>query len=261
MFVGIRYCNLAAGRVICRHATIVRGFFAVVRKIVVLNPKGGSGKTTIATNLAAYYASLGHYTVLMDYDSQGSSTRWLSKRPDELPAIHGVATYKSHAGMTRSFAMRMPIEAERIIVDSSAAISKHEMLELTRGADKILIPVLPSDIDIHAATRVIADLLLAAKISRRDNRIAVIANRVKRNTLVFRALMKFLNSLDIPVAAVLRDTQNYIRSAAIGVGIHEMTEKRVAKDVDQWIPLAIWLESDGAFNSEVVERTLIASSR
>ena len=261
MFVDFRCCNMATGRVICRHTTLVRGFLAVVRKIVVLNPKGGSGKTTIATNLAAYYAAQGQYTVLMDYDAQGSSTRWLSKRSEELPAIHGVATYKSHEGMTRSFAMRMPIEAERVVVDSSAALTKHELLELTRGADKILIPVLPSDIDIHAATRVIADLLLAAKISRRDNRIAVVANRVKRNTLVFRALMKFLNSLDIPVAAVLRDTQNYIRSAAKGIGIHEMTEKRVAKDVDQWIPLAIWLESDGSFNSEIVERTLMASTR
>ena len=91
MFVDYGCCNMATGQVICRHTTTVRGLFAVVRKIVVLNPKGGSGKTTIATNLAAYYASLGQYTVLMDYDSQGSSTRWLSKRPDELPEIHGVA--------------------------------------------------------------------------------------------------------------------------------------------------------------------------
>lgn len=231
----------------------------MVRKIVVLNPKGGSGKTTIATNLAASYANRGHLVALMDYDSQGSSTRWLSKRSDELPEIHGVANFESHSGVTRSFAMRMPAEVTRVIVDSPAALSKHDLLELTRGADKILIPVLPSDIDIYAATRVVADLLLAAKISRADNRIAVVANRVKKNTIVFHSLMRFLNTLDIPVAAVLRDTQNYIRSAAAGMGIHELAGNQARQDVEQWLPLESWLESGGALWSDFAEQALIAS--
>jgi len=216
----------------------------VIRKIVVLNPKGGSGKTTIATNLAAYYANAGQPSALMDYDSQGSSTRWLSKRPDDRPEIHGVATFKAHAGVTRSFAMRMPPGIERVIVDTPAALQKHELADITRGADKILIPVLPSDIDIHAVTRCVADLLLTAKIPRSDNRLGVIANRVKRHTLVFRSLMKFLRTLDIPIASVLRDSQNYIRSAESGLGLHEMQPSRVQTDLDQWQTLIDWLEND-----------------
>lgn len=215
-----------------------------VRKIVILNPKGGSGKTTIATNLAAYYASSGHPSAIMDYDSQGSSTRWLSRREAESPYIHGIATYENHAGQTRSFALRVPAEVERVVVDTPAAFNKHELVDYVRGADKILVPVLPSEIDIHAATRTIADLLLVAKIARHDDRLAVVANRVKRNTVVFRSLMKFLESLEIPVAAVLRDTQNYIRTASEGKGLLELKKADVSKDLVQWKRLVAWLESD-----------------
>jgi chromosome partitioning protein len=215
-----------------------------VRKIVILNPKGGSGKTTIATNLASYYASTGQPSALMDYDSQGSSTRWLSRRSAESPYIHGIASYENHAGQTRSFALRVPVEVERVIVDTPAAFNKHELLDYVRGADKIVVPVLPSEIDIHAATRTIADLLLVAKIARHEDRLAVVANRVKRNTLVFRSLMKFLESLEIPVAAVLRDTQNYIRTASEGIGLQELKKADVTKDLVQWKRLVAWLESD-----------------
>lgn len=215
-----------------------------VRKIVILNPKGGSGKTTIATNLAAYYASSGQPPALMDYDSQGSSTRWLSRRDAHCPYIHGIATYENHGGVTRSFALRVPVEVERVVVDTPAAFNKHELLDYVRGADKIVVPVLPSEIDIHAATRTIADLLLVAKIARRDDRLAVVANRVKRNTVVFRSLMKFLESLEIPVAAVLRDTQNYIRSASEGLGLAELKKVEAGKDLVQWKRLVAWLEAD-----------------
>lgn len=214
-----------------------------VRKIVILNPKGGSGKTTIATNLAAYYACTGFPSALMDYDSQGSSTRWLSRRNPDAPYIHGVATYENHAGLTRSFALRVPPDVQRVVVDTPAAFQKHELADYVRGADKILVPVLPSEIDIHAATRTIADLLLVAKVARHEDRLAVVANRVKSNTRVFRALMKFLESLEIPVAAVLRDTQNYIRTASEGRGLLELEKVDVTRDVVQWKRLVGWLES------------------
>jgi len=214
----------------------------VVRKIVLLNPKGGSGKTTIATNLAAYYASRGVPAALMDTDPQGSSSRWLVKRPEDNAEIHGIATYKAQAGVTRSFALRVPAEVERVIVDTPAAIASHKLVDETRGADKILVPVLPSDIDIHAATRCIADLLIQAKVRRGDNRLAVVANRVKQNTLMFKSLMRFLSSLEIPVAAVLRDSQAYIRSADQGIGLHEMPPSRVRADLDQWEGLIDWVE-------------------
>jgi chromosome partitioning protein len=218
-------------------------FELAVRKIVILNPKGGSGKTTIATNLAAYYACTGFPSALMDYDSQGSSTRWLSRRNPEAPYIHGVATYENHAGITRSFALRVPPDVQRVVVDTPAAFQKHELIDYVRSADKILVPVLPSEIDIHAATRTIADLLLVAKVARHEDRLAVVANRVKSNTRVFRSLMKFLESLEIPVAAVLRDTQNYIRTASGGQGLLELDKVDVTRDVVQWKRLVGWLES------------------
>ena len=220
-----------------------------LQKIVVLNPKGGSGKTTIATNLAAYFALAGYNTALMDFDSQGSSTRWLSKRPEDSPPIHGVAMFESHAGMTRSFATRLPADAERVIVDTPAALAKHEFVDMTRGADRILIPVLPSDIDIHAAARCIADLLLVAKISRHENRIAIVANRVKRNTLVFRALMRFLESLDIPLATTLTDSQQYIRASERGLGVHELVKSKSNQELEHWRSLTSWLAQQDGYDA------------
>ena len=138
--------------------------------------------------------------------------------------------------------MRIPPEVERIIVDTPAAITKHQFIEFTRGADRVLIPVLPSDIDIQAVTRCIADLLLHAKIQRSENRIAVVANRVKRNTIMFRSLMRFLDSLKIPVVAVLPDSQHYIRAASSGIGLHELSGARYRGDQAQWTSLIEWIE-------------------
>lgn len=211
--------------------------------IVVLNPKGGSGKTTIATNLAAYYASRGMPSALVDKDPQASSVRFVSKRTEDVPYIHCVSPYQVPKNVTRSFAMRIPPDVVRTIIDTPAALQRLNLVDITRGADKILVPVLPSDIDIHAAARCIGDLLLAAKIPRSENRLAVVANRVKRNTLMFRSLMRFLDSLRIPVIAVLRDSQNYIRSAETGRGLHEMSPpSQVRADLEQWEHLVGWIE-------------------
>jgi chromosome partitioning protein len=215
----------------------------VTLKFVVLNPKGGSGKTTIAINLAAYYATHGRFPVLQDLDAQGSSTRWLAKRTERMPRIHGMSPYNVPANVTRSFAMRIPPDVERIIVDTPAALNKHQLAEYTRDADRIVVPVLPSDIDIQAVTRCIADLLLTAKIQRGENRLAVVANRVKRNTAMFKSLMRFLDSLKIPVIAVLRDSQAYIKAAETGVGLHEMKGTRLRVDQEHWAPLVEWLEN------------------
>ena len=211
-------------------------------KIVVMNPKGGSGKTTIAMNLAAFYAAHDKFPALMDLDAQASSTRWLAKRTAAVPPIHGVSPFNIPAKVTRTFAMRIPPGVQRIIVDTPAALNKREFAEVTGDADKILVPVLPSDIDIQAATRCIADLLLTGKVQRSDNRLAVVANRVKRNTLVFRSLMRFLEALRIPVVAVLRDSQNYIRAAETGLGLHEMKGARFRIDQANWESLIEWIE-------------------
>jgi chromosome partitioning protein len=178
----------------------------------------------------------------MDLDPQGSSTRWLNKRPKESPSIHGIAAYSRSSGVTRSWQLRVPAHCDTLIVDTPAALDPQSLPEITRGADVILVPVMPSDIDIHAAAKCIADLLLVAKIRRTDGRIGIIANRVRGNTLVSQSLMRFLNSLDIPLVTTLRDAQNYVRSAETGLGIHEMPEWQVRQDLVSWEPIGRWLQ-------------------
>src|SRR5579872_6321402 len=116
------------------------------------------------------------------------------------------------------------------------------MPDITRNADKILVPVLPSDIDIHACSGCIRDLLLVAKIRRDENRLGVIANRVRRNTLTYQSLIRFLQTLGVPIVATIRDSQNYVRAAELGLGVHEMKSYVAQDDVEQWQPLVDWLE-------------------
>lgn len=213
-----------------------------MQRIVVLNPKGGSGKTTIAINLASYFASRQQTPVLMDFDPQGSSARWVKKRQPAQPPIHLIAAAEQNSRTTRAFQLRVPIGTTHVIVDTPAAIEATEMPELTRTADKILVPVLPSDIDIHACSRCIRDLLLVAKIRREENRIGVIANRVRRNTLTYQSLIRFLQTLSIPIIATIRDSQNYVKAAELGLGVHEMKSYVAREDVEQWDPLVEWLQ-------------------
>jgi chromosome partitioning protein len=212
-----------------------------MQRIVVLNPKGGSGKTTIAINLASYLASQGHAPVLMDFDPQGSSVRWVKKRKPTQPAIHVIAAFEKDTRTTRAFQLRVPPATTHVIVDTPAAVEARQLPEVTRDADKVLVPVLPSDIDIHTCSRCIRDLLLVGKIRREDDRIGVIANRVRRNTLTYQSLIRFLHTLGIPIVATIRDSQNYVRAAELGVGVHEMKSYVAHEDVEQWAPLIAWL--------------------
>jgi chromosome partitioning protein len=214
-----------------------------LNKIVILNPKGGCGKSTIATNIAACFAVRSTPPAIMDFDPQGSTLAWLERRPDNLPPIHGIAAFKKSMQATRSWQLRVPSETEDLIVDSPASINHDDLRELTRDATSILVPVLPSSMDIHAASRCIADLLLVAKIDRRDRKLAVIANRTRKNTKSFAALMRFLDSLGIPIIAVLRDSQNFVHSAEKGIGIVEMQPSRVRPDVEQLTKIMTWLDS------------------
>jgi len=214
-----------------------------MQRIIILNPKGGSGKTTVATNLAARFAAAGKHPVLMDLDPQGSSMRWLRKRPKEMPPIHGIAAFERSGAVTRSWQLRIPPESEVVIVDTPAALDAQRMPDITRGADAVLVPVMPSEIDIHTAAKCIADLLLIGKISRSQGRLGIIANRVRSNTLISQALMRFLKSLDIPLVATFRDTQHYVRSAQLGAGIHEMPSWQVRRDLEDWHELGAWLDS------------------
>ena len=212
-----------------------------LKKIVVLNPKGGSGKSTLVSNLAGLLAVRHQPVALMDLDSQGSSMRWLSRRDPSRSPVYGIAGYDRDNTMTRSYQMRVPEDIRCLVVDTPAAVPVHELASYTRGAHAILVPVLPSAIDIHAVTRLIEKLLLVAKVSRRMGRLGVVANRVRENTVSFRKLKVFLDRLSIATVCELRDSQNYVHAAEHGVCIHEMQPSRVAKDLEQWRPLVDWL--------------------
>ena len=212
------------------------------QKIVVLNTKGGSGKTTLATNLAAYYARSGYKTALMDYDPQGSSTFWLGKRSSPLQSIQSVPAFKYNHSVTKSWFLRTEPDTQRVIVDSPAGIELADSRALFEKATAILIPVLPSDIDIHAASHCIADLLLLAKQHKKRDRIGVVANRVRKNALVYQKLQRFLNSLNIPFVTTLRDTTNYVKAADLGMGIHELKSYRTKDDIENWRHLIDWLD-------------------
>ena len=213
-----------------------------LRKIVVLNPKGGCGKSTLAVNLAGYLASAGNSVAIMDFDPQGSSMRWLKLRPEDSTLIHGIAAFNLQTSATRSWQLRVPPNVRYLVVDSPASVPAESLAELTSGAHAILIPVLPSEIDVHAASQLMRDLLLIAKVSRRMGRIGVVANRVRENTLAYRKLMRFLRSLSISVVGVLRDSQAYVHSAEQGISIHEMVTSRVRQDVERWESIISWLE-------------------
>src|ERR1700743_3092916 len=214
-----------------------------MKRIVVLNPKGGSGKTTLAINLAGYFASCQQKPVLIDFDPQGSSVRWAKKRQATPNSpIHVIAAFQKDTRTTRSFQMRLPEGTTHVILDTPAAVESKNLPGVTKDAHKIIVPVLPSDIDIHTCSRTIRDLLLVAKIRREDDRIGVGAHRIRRNTLTYQALIRFLQTLGIPIVATIRDSQNYARAAEQGVGVHEMKSYLAREDVEQWEPLVQWLE-------------------
>lgn len=213
-----------------------------LNKIVVLNPKGGCGKSTLVTNIAACYANRGLVPAVMDHDRQGSTMAWLGRRSSELPEIHGIAAYKKSMQATRSWMLRVPSDTSKLIIDSPAALSHDDLRELTRDSSSILVPVLPSPMDIAAASRCIADLLLVGKVNRNERKLAVVANRTRKNTRSFANLMRFLDSMGIPIVAVLRDSQNFVTAAEDGLGVHEMRSARCRPDIEQIDRIVNWLD-------------------
>ena len=213
-----------------------------LRKIVVLNPKGGSGKTTLAFNLAGYLASTGRRVALVDMDRQGSSTRWLENRSTELPEVLGISVKELRHDATGNQSILVPEDIEYAVIDAPAGLPGNRLIDYTCGAHAIFVPVLPSDLDIHAASRLISDLLLKAEVSRRNRRLGIVANRVKERTIAYRQLERFLSRLSITVVGMIRDSQNYARAAQNGLCIHEMPPSRAGKDLAQWETISQWLE-------------------
>jgi len=206
-----------------------------MRTILVMNGKGGSGKSTLCTNLAAYFAHNEEANVCIeDHDPQGSSVDWLTVRPEDYPEIQGTEGWKGN---------KPPANLDYLLLDAPAGIKGKEMARLIKRAETILIPVLPSPMDIRAAARFIQDILLVGKVSKDQVKIGVVANRVREYTLIFQQLEKFLKRLNFSFVARLRDTQNYVRSAEKGIGLHEMPPSTVYEDLDQWQTLIKWLKS------------------
>jgi chromosome partitioning protein len=207
-----------------------------MRHILVTNAKGGCGKSTLATNLAAYFASEGYETALADYDPQASSLSWLDERSEEQAPITGVAAFDS--GLRH-----LPRNAEYLIIDAPARSHGKELTELVRHAETVIVPVLPSPIDMKAAAAFIEELLHRGKIANKKAKVAVVANRVKENTLIFEELDEYLERLKVPYIAALREAQNYIRAYQRGLGIHELPPYLAWPDWEQWDPIIEWLDS------------------
>jgi chromosome partitioning protein len=207
-----------------------------MRHILIINPKGGCGKSTIATSIAGYYADAGKDVALADYDTQESSMTWLKSRPENRPRIIGIQGHLN--GLSG-----IPKNIDLVVMDAPARANGRKLRDLIRLADTIIFPVLPSPIDIDASIGHLEDLLSRSKIVDRKAKIALVANRVKENTLSFDKLDSYLEKQKIPYVATLRESQNYIKCFERGLGIHELAPYLAYTDWEQWQPLIDWLES------------------
>jgi chromosome partitioning protein len=218
--------------------------FCVMKRLLILNSKGGCGKTTIATNLAGFYAASGMSTTLFDYDPQGSSQRWLELRDDQLPDIHGVFAARTTQGsVTRTFALRVPQDTQRIIVDTPASMKRLEMMEMLRTATAIVVPVLPSGIDCHVTLDFLKQLNDLVRQMGHDLPIGIVANRVRLNSQAFKKLRETIDELEVPLVASLRESQDYVSAAESGCAIVDLKEPAFQKDDQQWSILINWLET------------------
>ena len=207
-----------------------------MRHIMVMNAKGGCGKSTLATNIASYFATEGASVALADYDPQGSSIDWLKRRPDNRPEIHAVAGFED--GLRHA-----PRSADYLIIDAPARSHGKELTELVKHAETIVVPVLPSTIDMQATSTFLEELKGTHKVANKKARIATVANRVRDNTLIWDELDEYLSKTRVPYVAALREAQNYIRAYTRGLGIFELPEYLAWPDWEEWEPLTTWLKS------------------
>ena len=207
-----------------------------MRHVMVLNAKGGCGKSTLATNIAVFFAKEGQQVCMADYDPQRSSMDWLAQRPADLPAIAGVPAFEEGLrNVSRS--------TDVLVIDAPARVYGTELNELVRRAETIIVPVLPSSIDMKACSHFMTELLEIGKVSRRQARLGLVANRVREYTLIYEELDQYLAKLKVPYLGCLREAQNYVRAYARGMGVLELPEYLAAPDWKQWESIGEWLRS------------------
>src|SRR6266540_4275222 len=225
---------------------------------LVINSKGGSGKTTIATNLASYFAANGVPTTVMDYDPQGSSINWLRLRNQTGTRLHGANAAPQKSGRIRGVEMFVPVDTQQLVIDAPAGASGLLLQEMLCRADCIIIPVAPSAIDIHATANFVRDLLLAGRIRTRNIRLAVVANRVRSSMPVYQPLERFLNSLGLPFLTRISDSDAYVKAAEAGIGIFEMTSS--VAECAEFMPIVEWVgkqrDSAASGDGKVIDLSL-----
>lgn len=200
--------------------------------IAIANPKGGAGKSTLSTHIAAYWARQGHAVMLGDIDRQQSSRLWLQLRPAEAAPI---ATWQ----VQRDFIVRPPPGATHVVLDTPAGLDGIRLKEIMRMVSKVLVPVQPGIFDIYATRDFIEQLGHIPGTCQ----IALVGMRVDERTIAAEQLRQFFQSLDLPVLGMLRPTQNYVQLAARGLTIFDLPPSRVARDLQQWQPICQWLDA------------------
>jgi chromosome partitioning protein len=218
---------------------------------LVVNAKGGVGKTTVTTNLASYFASRGVPTTIADYDPQGSSLNWLKQRPANVGKIHGADLSQRH-GVGLSTARReIPRDTRVLILDAPAGPSRLLLQDLLGRCQTILIPVAPSAIDVHATANFIKELLLVGHVKLRNIRVAVLANRVRSTKPVFEPLERFVASLDMMFVARLSDSDAYVDAAEAGVGVFDLPSEKCSAEQREFLPIARWVQGDTELETAV----------
>ena len=200
--------------------------------IVVANPKGGVGKSTLATNVAGYFAARGHTVMLGDVDRQQSSRTWLSLRPAGLAPIHSW-----DVGPDRL--VRPPKGTTHVVLDTPAGLQGRRLDEVLKIADKMLIPLQPSIFDIHATHAFIEEL--RAHKRAREIDFALVGMRTREGLISTDQLRAFLASVALPLLGFLRETQNYVHLSAHGRTLWDMASSRFERDLEQWKPITAWL--------------------
>ncbi len=204
--------------------------------IVIANPKGGSGKSTLSTNVAGYFATQGHAVMLGDADVQQSSKLWLDLRPPEVAAI---STWELQADLVLT--AKPPRGTTHVVIDTPGGLGGWRFKEVVSRADKVMIPIMPSIFDMYAAQAFITQLRDITKGHK--TKLGIVGMRVDERTIAASKLREFMDTLDVPIISFLRDTQYYLHLAAHGLSLFDITRSKVERDLQQWQAICHWLEN------------------